>query len=427
MDTTSRTGYLNGYRVVDLTDFRGLMAGRLLADLGAEVVAVEPPGGGAARTEPPLLGGTGVSRLWAALSHNKKSVTCDIHSADGRALLLRLCAAADFLLVSGTRREVDALGLDADTLRPLNDRLIHVTMTPFGRTGPKAGYADSDLVIWAASGALERNRVDGRVPVRIGTSYQAYFHGASDAVVGALLALAERARSGRGQGVDISFQESLVAANQGQGLYPLVNDVAAGPQDGVTIFPTVWKTSDGYVQFTLTSGPATGHFSNNFMAWVAESGLLPDHLAAVDWRDLPQTSGSGLSASGATKDKYAEKGMGDAERAQIEAIIARFFSTRGTDEILTTARDRRLLLAPILSVADIMDNDHHDARGTWFPTGDADASGPCLPGPFARIRPEAFVNHGGSGAAGAANGDVYGGWLGMTGADVALLQTNGVI
>lgn len=418
--------YLQGYRVLDLTDFRGLLAGRILADLGAEVVAVEPPDGSVMRGQSPFLGKTAVSRHWSALSHNKKSVTCDIGSASGWALLMRLCEKADILLVSGSKREIDRLGLDDRTLRALNDRLIHVTLSPFGLSGARADYVDSDLVIWAASGTLERNRVADRAPLRIGTDYQGYFHGATDAVVGTLLALVERGRSGRGQRVDISFQESLVAANQGQGLYPLVNDVAAGPTDGVTIFPTIWQTRDGHVQFTLTSGPATGHFSNNFMTWLGECTDLPDRLT-FDWRALPQTSGSGLSASGATKERYAEKGLGETERQQLEAIIAGFLRTHATAELLDVARDRRLLLAPILSVAEIMANDHHTARDVWFSSDVGGARGLRLPGRFAQTRPEAFADHGACGPVGSANASVYAEWLGLSAEDLRQLSDRGTI
>jgi crotonobetainyl-CoA:carnitine CoA-transferase CaiB-like acyl-CoA transferase len=420
-------GYLDGYRVVDLTDFRGMLAGRLLADLGAEVVAVEPRGGSAARTEPPFAGDDGDSLLWTALAFNKKSITCDIHAPEGRQLLLRLCAEADFLLLSGTRREVASLGLDYDELQALNPRLIAATMTPFGTSGPKADFADTDLVMWAASGTLGRNRVAGRVPTRIGSSYHGFFHGASDAVVGCLLALAERRLSGCGQQVDISFQESLMSANQCQGLYPLINDVAAPPGKEVSVFPVIWETRDGFVQFTLTSGPATGHFTNNFMSWVAEHGLLSEDLASVDWRELPQTSGSGLSASGTTKERYAEKGMGESERARIEAIIKGFFRRFGSAELLQTALERRLLMAPIQSAADIMSNSHHDTRNVWFTLPATAGAARQLPGRFARIRPEAFAEHGPTGPAGFANDDIYKSWLGLGDEDLSSLRKTGVI
>lgn len=419
--------YLDGYRVVDLTDYRGLLAGRLMADLGAEVVAVEPHGGAAARTTPPLTGADGTSLLWDTLSFNKKSVTCDIARSEGRELLLRLCETADFLLLSGTRQEVLALGLDYDDLKVRNPKLIAVTMTPFGMTGPKADFADSDLIMWASSGTLGRNRVAGRVPTRIGSSYQGFFHGASDAVVGCLLALAERRLSGQGQQVDISFQESMMSANQCQGIYPLINDVAAPPGKEVSVFPVIWKTSDGFVQFTLTSGPATGHFTNNFMLWVAEHGILPEALARVDWRELPQTSGSGLSASGTTKDKYAEKGMGERERAEIEEIIQGFFLRFSNEELLQTALERRLLMAPIQSAANIMANSHHAARNIWFETQDKTGRRLRLPGRFARIQPEAFVEAGPAGPAGAANEDVYRNWLGLQPEDLSALRESGVI
>ena len=403
-------GYLKGYRVLDLTDFRGMMAGRIMADLGAEVVVIEPPEGAPARR----LGSTDGcdSILWSVFSHNKKSVSCNVATAEGRRLRDGLAVAADFVLVSGSPTELKALDLDYARLAELNPGLIYVTITPFGLSGEKSHYADSDLIIWAASGTLSRNRVRGRVPVRIGAAYQGYYHGAAEAVVGALLALAERAASGKGQHVDVSFQNSMVFSNQLQGLYSLVGDVAAPHSQSVSIFPAIWKTRDGYLQFSLTSGKATGHFSNGFMAWLAEEGALPADFPSIDWRVLPQTSGSGLSSSGVTKEKYAEMGVGDEIRAKLETIMEHFFLERDTDELLVAARDRRLLLAPILSVEHIARNEQFRARNVWFGASQSDDPQPALMGAFASVTPPAFVDRGGPGAPGSANSEIFGRWLG---------------
>lgn len=415
-------GFLDGYRVVDLTDVRGMLAGRVFADLGAEVVAVEPPTGGG---EWPVSWAR--PEQWSVLSYNKKSVTCDAGRPEGRHLLDELCRGADFLLLSGAPAELEALDLGYERLAKANPGLIYVTMSPFGLTGPKADYADSDLIVWAASGTLSRNRVGSRVPIRISSPLHGYFHGAVEAVAGALLALAERARSGRGQHVDISFQNSMVFANMLQGLYPLVNDVAAPPDQAVTIFPTVWRTSDGYVQFTLTTGPATGHFSNGFIRWMDEAGMLPEEFAVFDWRDLPQTSGSGLSSSGSTLERFAAAGLDQAKRSRLEEAIRRFFLTLGTRDLLASAHERRLLLSPIFSVADVYANPHHAERGLWFsPEGPA-SDGPRLVGRFARTVPDGFQDRGGPGEPGSANADIYRRWVGLSDGDIEALRANGVI
>jgi len=178
--------FLDGYRVLDLTDERGLLAGRLLADLGADVVAVEPPGGSAARSCPPFLGGPGgrQSLLWDTYAANKRGVEADLATGRGRAFVRRLADAADFLIESARPGVMQQLGLDWPDLKAVNPRLVYVSVTAFGRTGPKAGYADSDLVVWAAGGPLDPHRDPRRGPVRISLP-QAFLHAAADAAADA--------------------------------------------------------------------------------------------------------------------------------------------------------------------------------------------------------------------------------------------------
>src|SRR5262249_21592947 len=149
------------YRVLDLSDQRGLLAGCMLGKLGADVIQVEPPGGSAARHVGPFAPDApeGESSLyWSAYSSFKRGITCDITSEAGHELLLRLVEKADFLMESADPGVMQDLGLDFATLHRVNPRLIHVSMTPFGAQGPKARYADSELIVWAAAGPLHPNR-----------------------------------------------------------------------------------------------------------------------------------------------------------------------------------------------------------------------------------------------------------------------------
>src|ERR1700677_2532063 len=165
---------LDQYRVLDLSDERGMVAGRMLADLGADVVQVEPPGGSTARRCPPLEDDGG-SLFFDAYAANKRGVTADPDRADGQRLIRELAAAADILIESADPGVMAARGLDWPDLEQVNPRLIYVSVTAFGRTGPKASYAESDLTVWAAGGPLELNRDGTRPPVRISVP-QAYLH-----------------------------------------------------------------------------------------------------------------------------------------------------------------------------------------------------------------------------------------------------------
>jgi crotonobetainyl-CoA:carnitine CoA-transferase CaiB-like acyl-CoA transferase len=137
-------GFLDGLRVLDCTDERGLLAARLLADLGADVVQVEPPGGSPARRVPPLVGES--SLYWDTYAANKRGIVCDLSTDVGWASFCELVKAADFLIESSPPGT-----FDWNDLQRLNPRLIQVSITPFGSTGPKANWAATEITVWAAA------------------------------------------------------------------------------------------------------------------------------------------------------------------------------------------------------------------------------------------------------------------------------------
>ena len=148
---------LDHYRVLDLTNERGLLCGQILGDLGADVIKLEPPGGSSARrmapffqNEPDAEG----SLVWWAYNRNKRAITLDITHPEGKQLLRRLVASAHFLIESEMPGTLAELGLGYEDLAADNPGLIYVSITPFGQNGPKASHADSDLVILASGGPL---------------------------------------------------------------------------------------------------------------------------------------------------------------------------------------------------------------------------------------------------------------------------------
>ena len=135
-DTTDRKGWLSGYRVLDLSDDRGTIAGMLFARLGADVVQVEPPEGTRARRTPPFH--EDVSLFWETFGAGKRSIVCDPETGDGRALIARLAAAADIVIEVGPDGLLSRNGLGWPWLRSINPRAIQVTIRGFGLAGPKA-------------------------------------------------------------------------------------------------------------------------------------------------------------------------------------------------------------------------------------------------------------------------------------------------
>src|SRR5713226_5854351 len=247
-----RQPMLSPYRVLDLTTERGMFCSQLLGDLGADVITIEPPGGSPARRLGPFyrdMPHPDRSLFWWAYNRNKRSITLDITSSDGQAILRRLVARAHFLIESDTPGTLAAYGLGYDDLATLNPALVYVSITPFGQDGPKAHYVDSDLIILAASGPLVLTGDDDRPPVRVSVP-QAYLHASAEAAVAALIAHHERQYSGCGQHVDVSAQQAVAQATQSGILAtPLNADgfqrLSSGVRAGELRIRLVWPAQDG--------------------------------------------------------------------------------------------------------------------------------------------------------------------------------------
>ena len=382
-DRAGQGGFLSGYRVLDLTDERGMVAGRVLADLGADVVQVEPPGGSTARRCPPLEDDGG-SLFFDAYAANKRGVMADPDRPDGQRLIRDLAAAADIVIESADPGVMAAHGLDWPDLEQVNPGLIYVSVTAFGRTGPKASYAESDLTVWAAGGPLDLNRDGTRPPVRISVP-QAYLHAGADAAAGALFALQARHSIGRGQHVDVSAQASLGTATLGRVLAYAVGDTTPSPgqpphPDGsgptAPPFPSKWPCRDGTVECIIGLGPATGGFTNAFMRWLVEEGAGWPELSEIDWRDASR--------------RVEEGSLTSEDLAKVRDAAASFLAAKTKREVLRAAVDRKLLCVPIYDTADVATSEQFAARDFWVEVGDGDRRR-RLPGPCAKVSAEAFA------------------------------------
>ena len=193
-------------RVVDLTDLRGALAGRILADLGADIVKVEPPGGDPGRWRPPFAGGVVAadrSLPFLFRNANKRGAVIDLADAAGRARFEALCACADILIENLDPRDVQ--------VRERHPHLVHVTIADLGRVGPRAGWRLEPLPAFAASGALHASGLPDRAPCWL-PGYLAHDCAAIVAVGGALAAVLDRSRTGLGQSVEVAVQEAALAA-----------------------------------------------------------------------------------------------------------------------------------------------------------------------------------------------------------------------
>ncbi len=192
--THTQRGNLDGYRVLDLTSEPGFLAGKLLGDLGADVIKVEPPGGDRARQRGPFVGGaTDPERsiLWLALNTSKRGITLNLDTARGREIFLALCRQADAVIESAGPADPQSLvarHLGYATLKAANAQLVVCSISPFGQTGPYSQYRGSDITAVAMGGNMYPTGNPDRAPVRCSLPV-AYYHGGIEAAVGVVFAL----------------------------------------------------------------------------------------------------------------------------------------------------------------------------------------------------------------------------------------------
>lgn len=203
-------GPLTDLLVLDVTRvLAGPFAGMLLADLGAQVIKVELPGrGDDAREFGPFS--NGVSGYFASVNRGKRSVTLNLKSSEGKAIFMRLAERADVLIENYRPGVMQRLGLDYESLQPINPRLIYAAVSGFGQSGPYSSRPAYDAVIQGMSGLMSITGDEEGPPARVGVSI-ADLSAATFAVVGVLAALHQRDRTGRGQLVDVAMLDTLIA------------------------------------------------------------------------------------------------------------------------------------------------------------------------------------------------------------------------
>ena len=276
---------LSPYRVLDLSDERGLFCSRILSELGADVIHVEPPGGSPARhtgrhagregSSDGAAGGPDPERslTWWAMARGNRSAVVDVSDDIGRQQFLDLVASADIMIESDDPGTWEARGLGYDELSELNPRLVWVSITAFGADGPKAGYAATDLIIQASSGAMTLTGEGDRAPLRA-AAVPAWTHAAAEAAGGALIALREAQHSGRGQRVEVSAQRATNLTAQFSLSADLVGHRPVPRAGGFSLygvdFPFIWAAADGYVSLTVAIDPVNKPFLDRLLSYMTE-------------------------------------------------------------------------------------------------------------------------------------------------------------
>jgi len=340
---------LRNVRVLDLTDEPGFLAGKILGDLGADVVKVEPSGGHAARRSGPFFGGAaGPERsfLWAACNTSKRGIVLDLATGADRAQFLDLAKVADVLLETASPGALEAGGLGVGELHRSNPRLVHCAITPFGQTGPRAAFRGGDLVVVAMGGNAAMTGDPDRPPLRC-TFPTSHYHACAEAALAVVMALWNRERTGRGDFVDVSMQEcQLGTLLSAAGQYALHGRLTrrAGARIGRT--REIWPTKDGFVSFGLRGGPARAANLAATVECMAERGMAPGWLRAMDWA------------------RYDPASLSEEELGRLEEAFGAFFRSQTMRELYAEALRRRILLAPCNDARELLD--HPQLRSRSF-------------------------------------------------------------
>ena len=412
---------LSPYRVLDLTNERGLLCGQMLADMGADVIKVEPPGGSPARSIGPFYKDAphpDRSLYWWAYNRNKRAITLDLECDGGRDLMRRLVARADFLIESHNPGHLSQHNLGFADLAKINPALIYVSITPFGQDGPKANYADSDLVIMAAGGPLILAGDADRPPVRLSIP-QAYLHASADAAVAALATHHERMRSGLGQHVDVAAVQSVAMATQSNTLAAALGSVeprrmSGGVKMGPIEIPLVWPASDGYVAMTFLFGSALGVFTARLMHFICEQGFCDEATRDKDWIAYGEQLFSGAEPL--------------SEFDRIKELVRNFTRSHTKAELLALAVERGFLITPLTTIAEVVESPQFASRD-YFQSVAHPEFGESFqyPGPFAKFsatpieyrrRPPTVSEH---------NSEIYRDELGLSEREIADLTRAGII
>src|SRR5579863_8843 len=274
---------LQGLRVLDLTDYRAGLCARLMADMGADVIKIEPPGGDPGRRIGPFLDDQphrDRSQFFWFYNLNKRSVTLDLHQPAGAEILLKLAGSADIIIENFAPGVLRDLGLGWDLLHRLNPALILLSIAPFGQSGPFRDYLADDTVLAAQGGMLYVNGSPGQQPVRP-LGLQAYHASAYFGAIETLCVLFARDRDGTGQWIDLSMQEATAAAVEHvAGSY--FGEGRVEPRRGTlhwSRYFRVGRCRDGYIMH-CTLGDWT-----SLVEWVASDGMAQD-LVEPQWIDV---------------------------------------------------------------------------------------------------------------------------------------------
>ena len=422
MPIAAASGPLAPFRVLDLTDELGHLAGRMLAELGADVIKLEPPDAGGARLAAPFYHDEPHperSLLWWTLNHSKRSSTIDLSKPRGAELFLQLVDRSDFIVESTPPGAMESVGLGWDVIHERNPRLVMTSITPFGQDGPYANWRATDLIGVAMGGLASLCGSPGRPPIRPSAA-QGYTQACAQAVVGTMIAHYHRTRTGRGQRVDQSMQEAVTYTHDNAMPTWDIRGINIGrPGNGRNIGgyqsgQYVYEAADGHVA-ALSYGGLFGLTARQTVEWLDHHGMAED-LTSDEWMaKLDATQGVLLPPGGPDGD-------------HLNDVLVRFCKRFTRAQLVSEAQQIRNGWGIVHTPADLLANEHLAAREYWVEVEHEDIDERVTyPGPWAKLSATPLSVRGRAPYLGEHNHEVYGDLLGLSDDEIEQLASDGVI
>jgi crotonobetainyl-CoA:carnitine CoA-transferase CaiB-like acyl-CoA transferase len=347
---------LSPYRVLDLTDDKGFLCGKILADLGADVIKIEKPGGDISRNRGTFyheIQDPEKNLYWFAYNLNKRGITLNIESEKGRQIFTRLVQKADFVIESFKPGYLEKLDLGYVKLNQINPRMVMTSITPYGQTGPFKNYEASDIDVMAMGGLMYITGNPEQPPLRISLP-QAFLLASAHGAAASMIAHFYRETSGEGQHVDVSAQECVLweIANAiplwalNQNILRRVGSYMSGRWAG-TKQRLLWKCKNGYVLFYILGGAFGVKTNRAIVKWLEENNIAPEYLKDFNW------------------DAFDMSTQTQEMQDQIEIYIGKLFTMFTKEELYDQALKRGIMLCPVNTSKDILGNAQLKDRQFW--------------------------------------------------------------
>ena len=413
----ARTRMLEGYRALDLTDEKGFLCGKILAELGVDVIKVEKPGGDPSRMVGPFWHDQAdpeKSLYWFAYNSSKRGITLDLDKEDGKRLFRDLVKTAGFVIESFAPGGMDKLGFSYAELSRIKKDIILTSITPFGQKGPYSQYKATDLTVMGMAGELFMTGDSDRPPVNISLP-QACLHAGSDAAVGSMLAHHHRRMTGEGQHVDVSMQQSAAWFLAQTIPHWEIDKIILGrvgtfrTSSRGTLQRQVWQCKDGFVFFFMIGGQQGAKTCYRLVQWMEEAGMANEFLRNYKWEEFDMAT--------ATQELIDK----------ISKPIAEFFMTRTKKEALDAAMSKNISICPLMGNRDLLDDPNLAARKFWTPIEHPELNATIrYPRQFAQSSENEMSTRCKAPVIGEHNDEIYG-ELGLSGERIDSLKKAGVV